>query len=64
MIRYSSLIHFIGLHFRDSAAVKKIWLEVVDSNTSLTSDLETPRDPLWLMELESKNISDKNTNEN
>ena len=62
MIRYSSL--FILLVFISVfSSCKKDLVEVVDSNTNLTSDLEKTPEILYGSWNLNQNISDKNTNE-
>ena len=62
MIRYSSL--FILLVFISVFnSCKKDLVEVVDSNTNLTSDLEKTPEILYGSWNLNQNISDKNTNE-
>ena len=62
MIRYSSL--FILLAFISVfSSCKKDLVEVVDSNTNLTSDLEKTPEILYGSWNLNQNISDKNTNE-
>ena len=62
MIRYSSL--FILLVFISVfSSCKKDLVEIVDSNTNLTSDLEKTPEILYGSWNLNQNISDKNTNE-
>ena len=62
MIRYSSLFILLVFIYVFSSC-KKDFVEIVDSNTSLTSDLEKTPEILYGSWNLNQNISDKNTNQ-